>query len=54
MINAIGFNVYPIDIEECLSNFEKVSDISVVGNDDELLVKVLAFVIPKPSISLTI
>lgn len=48
MVIRGGFNVYPVDIEECLLNFDKVDDVSVVGEEDEILGEALvAFVIPK-------
>lgn len=53
MIIRGGFNVYPIDIEECLLNFDKVDDVSVVGKEDQILgEKIVAFVIPKAGQSL--
>lgn len=53
MVIRGGFNVYPSDIEECLLNNEKVDDVSVVGEDDEILGESLvAFVIPKAGQSL--
>jgi fatty-acyl-CoA synthase len=49
MVIRGGFNVYPIDIEECLINHELVEDVAVVGRPDEILGESLvAFVIPKP------
>lgn len=49
MVIRGGFNVYPVDIEECLMGFDKIEDIAVVGEDDEFLGEALvAFVIPKP------
>ncbi|MBZ9609067.1 acyl--CoA ligase [Clostridium estertheticum] len=54
MVIRGGFNVYPVDIEECLLNFEKVEDVSVVGEDDEILGESLvAFVIQKPGQHIT-
>lgn len=54
MVIRGGFNVYPVDIEECLLNFEKVEDVSVVGEDDEILGEALvAFVIQKPGQHIT-
>lgn len=54
MIIRGGFNVYPIDIEECLLNFNKVDDVSVVGQEDPILgEKIVAFVIPKAGQNLT-
>ena len=48
MVIRGGFNVYPIDIEECLLQFDKVDDVSVVGKEDPILGEALvAFVIPK-------
>lgn len=49
MIIRGGFNVYPIDIEECLLGFDKVLDIAVVAKEDEILGEsIVAYVIPKP------
>ncbi|AIQ47432.1 hypothetical protein R70723_17205 [Paenibacillus sp. FSL R7-0273] len=49
MVIRGGFNVYPVDIEECVLNFDKVEDVSVVGQPDDILGEALtAFVIPKP------
>ncbi|WP_410511177.1 class I adenylate-forming enzyme family protein [Paenibacillus sp. BR2-3] len=54
MVIRGGFNVYPVDIEECVLNFEKVEDVSVVGEPDEILGEALvAFVIPKPGEMIT-
>ncbi len=54
MVIRGGFNVYPIDIEECLLKFEKIEDVSVVGSADSILgEKLVAFVIPKPGVSIT-
>lgn len=54
MVIRGGFNVYPIDIEECLLNFDKIDDVSVVGRLHDVLGECLvAFVIPKPSVTLT-
>lgn len=54
MIIRGGFNVYPIDIEEQLLNFEKVQDASVVGKEDPILSEsIVAFIIPKPGCKLT-
>lgn len=54
MIIRGAFNVYPIDIEECLLNFDKVDDVSVVGKPHEILGEcTVAFVIPKPNVTLT-
>lgn len=48
MIIRGGFNVYPIDVEEQLLEFEKVQDAAVVGRDDEILGEaIVAFIIPK-------
>jgi fatty-acyl-CoA synthase len=47
MIIRGGFNVYPIDIEECILKNEMVQDAAVVGKPDELLGEsISAFVIP--------
>lgn len=49
MVIRGGFNVYPIDIEECLLNHELIEDVAVVGQPDEILGEALvAFVIPRP------
>jgi len=54
MVIRGGFNVYPIDIEECLLCFEKIEDVSVVGKADEILGESLvAFVIPKPDVGIS-
>lgn len=54
MIIRGGFNVYPIDIEECLLKYDKIDDISVVGKNDGLLGESLvAFVIPKAGAQIT-
>ena len=37
MVIRGGFNVYPIDIEECLLTSEDIEDVSVVGKEDEIL-----------------
>jgi fatty-acyl-CoA synthase len=48
MIIRGGFNVYPIDIEECLLTCEKIDDVAVVGKEDEIMGEaIVAFVIPK-------
>ncbi|MEK3671228.1 class I adenylate-forming enzyme family protein [Paenibacillus sp. FSL R10-2771] len=54
MVIRGGFNVYPVDIEECVLNMDKVEDVSVVGEPDEILGEALAaFVIPRPGVLLT-
>ncbi|WP_238651982.1 class I adenylate-forming enzyme family protein [Paenibacillus piscarius] len=54
MVIRGGFNVYPVDIEECVLNMDKVEDVSVVGEPDEILGEALAaFVIPRPGFQLT-
>ncbi|HEX2924823.1 MAG TPA: AMP-binding protein, partial [Ruminiclostridium sp.] len=54
MIIRGGFNVYPVDIEECLLKFDKVEDVSVVGKNHEILGEsIVAFVIPKPGVNIT-
>lgn len=54
MVIRGGFNVYPVDIEECLLHFEKVEDVSVVGQPDDILGEAItAFVIPKPGEEIT-
>ncbi len=54
MVIRGGFNVYPIDIEECLLTFDKIEDVSVVGREDEVLGESLvAFVIPRADAELT-
>jgi fatty-acyl-CoA synthase len=53
MIIRGGFNVYPVDIEECALEFDKIIDISVVGKEHEILGEcIVAFVIPKPGVDL--
>lgn len=48
MIIRGGFNVYPIDIEECLMTLDTIEDVSVVGKPDDLLGEsIVAFVIPE-------
>ncbi len=48
-----GFNVYPLDIEQYLREFEKIQDVAVVGVPDEDLGEVVvAAVIPKDSVKL--
>jgi fatty-acyl-CoA synthase len=47
MIIRGGFNVYPIDIEECILKHDGVDDAAVVGKPDDLLGEsIAAFVIP--------
>ncbi len=54
MIIRGGFNVYPIDIEECLLTSNEVEDVAVVGKEDDILGQsIVAFVIPKPGAELT-
>jgi fatty-acyl-CoA synthase len=54
MVIRGGFNVYPIDIEECLLKYDKVYDVSVVGKPDDLLgERLVAFIIPKPDADIT-
>jgi fatty-acyl-CoA synthase len=54
MIIRGGFNVYPIDIEECLLTSDQIDDVSVVGKEDDILGQsIVAFVIPKPEAELT-
>lgn len=54
MVIRGGFNVYPIDIEECLLNHDLIEDAAVVGRPDEIMGESLtAFVVPKPDASLT-
>jgi fatty-acyl-CoA synthase len=54
MVIRGGFNVYPIDIEECLLTFDKIEDVSVVGREDDILGECLvAFVIPRADAELT-
>jgi fatty-acyl-CoA synthase len=48
MIVRGGFNVYPIDIEECILRHEFVDDAAVVAKPDDLLGEsISAFVVPK-------
>ncbi|HEX3043813.1 MAG TPA: class I adenylate-forming enzyme family protein [Bacillota bacterium] len=54
MVIRGGFNVYPIDIEECLLTSDKIEDVAVVGKEDDILGESLvAFVIPKPDVELS-
>lgn len=54
MVIRGGFNVYPIDIEECLLKFDKIEDAAVVGKPDDIMgEKLVAFLIPKPSVDIT-
>jgi fatty-acyl-CoA synthase len=54
MVIRGGFNVYPIDIEECLLTHDSIEDAAVVGKEDEILgEKLIAFVIPKPDAEIT-
>jgi fatty-acyl-CoA synthase len=54
MVIRGGFNVYPLDIEECLLGLGKIEDVAVVGRRDEILGESLvAFVIPKPEAEIT-
>jgi fatty-acyl-CoA synthase len=54
MIIRGGFNVYPIDIEEEISNCNKVQDVAVVGKEHEILGEVIvAFIVPDPSMKIT-
>ncbi len=54
MVIRGGFNVYPIDIEECLLNFQKIEDVSVVGKPDDILGEsLIAFIVPKANTILT-
>jgi acyl-CoA synthetase (AMP-forming)/AMP-acid ligase II len=49
-----GFNAYPAEIENMLLGFEKVAQAAVVGIPDDRLGEVgMAFVVPRPGISLT-
>jgi fatty-acyl-CoA synthase len=49
MIIRGGFNVYPIDIEECLLKNELIIDVAVVGKPDDLLGEsITAFIVPQP------
>ncbi|RUM32832.1 MAG: AMP-binding protein [Archaeoglobus sp.] len=48
-----GFNVYPLDLEQYLRNFEKVQDVAIVGVHDEDLGEVVAAaVIPRDGVNL--
>ena len=54
MVIRGGFNVYPIDIEECLLTSDKIEDVAVVGKQDEILgERIVAFVIPRPDAEIT-
>ncbi|MBN1413074.1 MAG: acyl--CoA ligase [Spirochaetales bacterium] len=54
MVIRGGFNVYPVDIEECLLKSEMIEDAAVVGKQDDILgEKIVAFVIPKPEADLS-
>jgi fatty-acyl-CoA synthase len=54
MIIRGGFNVYPIDIEECILKNDYVDDAAVVGKPDDLLGEsISAFVIPKAGYQIT-
>jgi fatty-acyl-CoA synthase len=54
MIIRGAFNVYPIDIEECILRHEGVDDAAVVGKPDPILGEsISAFVIPKPGTEFT-
>lgn len=54
MVIRGAFNVYPIDIEECLLKFNKIEAIAVVGKPHEILGESLvAFIIPKSNTTLT-
>lgn len=49
MIIRGGFNIFPIDIEEQLLNYEKIQDASVVGKSDDILGEcIVSFIVPKP------
>lgn len=49
MIIRGGFNIFPIDIEEQLLNYEKIQDVSVVGKSDDILGEsIVSFIVPKP------
>ncbi len=48
-----GFNVYPIDIEECLLKNDLIHDVAVVGKPDDLLGEsIAAFIVPKPGVEI--
>ncbi len=48
-----GFNVYPLDLEQYLREFEKIQDVAVIGVPDEDLGEVVvAAVIPKDGVKL--
>ncbi len=54
MIIRGGFNVYPIDIEECILKNDCIDDAAVVGKPDELLGEsISAFIIPKAGFEIT-
>ncbi|MBL4835970.1 MAG: AMP-binding protein [Kordiimonadaceae bacterium] len=47
MVLVSGFNVYPTDIEDVLTRFDRVAEAAVIGVDDEDTgERVMAFVIP--------
>lgn len=49
MIIRGGFNVYPVDIEDCIARNEKVESVSVVGTEHDIFGESInAFVVPKP------
>jgi fatty-acyl-CoA synthase len=53
MIIRGGFNVYPIDIEECLLKNDLIHDVAVVGKPDDLLGEsITAFIVPKPGVEI--
>ncbi|MBN1698972.1 MAG: acyl--CoA ligase [Spirochaetales bacterium] len=54
MVIRGGFNVYPIDVEECLLSCRGIEDAAVVGRPDDILgERIVAFVIPDPHFGMT-
>jgi long-chain acyl-CoA synthetase len=55
LIKTSGYNVFPIEIEECVRGLAGVSDVAVIGvPDDEKGELVKAYVIPQPDSGLTV
>ncbi|MDD5312580.1 MAG: AMP-binding protein [Dehalococcoidia bacterium] len=49
-----GENIYPVEVEDALHNYDKIYDVAVIGIPDERLGEIaLAVVDPKPGIQIT-
>jgi fatty-acyl-CoA synthase len=55
MVISGGENVFPLEVEECLSQHPAVADAAVVGvEDEEFGQRLSAFVVPRPGTSPTV